>query len=116
MSLRAPIVPRLASPDAERASRSLVDSVRELQALPAASAKIVAGVALADGVDTTIAHGLGRAPVWIRESTPRSATPTALGATGRVQEIRDGKYDRRKIIVLRASGWGATILVDLEVM
>jgi hypothetical protein len=36
-------------------------------------------------------------------------------ATGRIVEVRSADYDRAQYVVLKATGHGATITVDIEV-
>ena len=94
----------------ERIRRNLRDAVRELQKLWSASAKIAkADLVLVDGIPTAIPHGLGRkAFVWV--SPPRGAS-----SSGRIEEVRDGTYDPAKYVVIKATGWGASITVDVAV-
>lgn len=94
----------------EEIRRNIYDAIRELQLSPGARATIIKDVTLEDGKETTVPHGLGRrVTVW----------PTAIrGAStvGMIQEIRDLTGVRREdYVVLKASGYGATITVDLEV-
>ena len=110
MSLRTVITPRLPEPQAEEARRVLVEAVRELQALPASALTVIPNVSLADGVLVPVAHRLGRAPLFVQCSLPRGAvTP------GAVEEVRDGT-DRTRVVMLRASGYGATITADVVVL
>ena len=110
--MKNPRTPQISSfAAAETTRRAIEDCVLELQLVPAASMRIVKDVTLADGVVTPVAHRLGRAPVWVRESCPRGAS-----TTGRVEEIRNGTHNRDQIVALKATGWGATITVDLAVM
>jgi hypothetical protein len=105
-----PIV--LADQDAERANRNHRERIDELQALPLVGARVVPGVELADGITTQVAHKLGRAPAWIGVSAVRGAS-----TTGRIDDTsRTGGNDRAKFAVLTATGWGATITVDLLVL
>lgn len=97
--------------DAERVRRHHDEQIAEIQKAPAMGLTVIEGVSLAVAVETPIAHKLGRAPVWFGLSAPRNAT-----ATGRIVETRSGSYDRTKVIVLTATGFGATILVDVAVM
>ncbi len=99
----------LADSDVERVRRNHHDALAELQGLPLAGARILRDVSLVDGVATPIAHGLGRA-AFVVNSPPRGAT-----TAGVITEIRDGTQDRSKVVVLKASGYGATITVDLQV-
>lgn len=102
--LTPPITPRLDEPQAEEARRAIVQKVVELQKLPFASAHIVEDVELANGVETTVAHRLGRRPVFVRESCVRGAV-----TVGMVQEVPSTTLDRAKAVVLKASGYGATV-------
>lgn len=98
---------KLEDETAERVRRNHHDAIKELQALPFAGGVVIAGVTLADAVSTPIAHGLGHTPIWCAPSPPRGAS-----ATGRIEEVsRDSK-----LIYLKATGWGATITIDLAVM
>ncbi len=106
-----PVARELADPDAEIVRRNHADGIAALQKAAASIPVVIAEVTLADGVETPVAHRLGRKPLWVRESCPRGAT-----ATGRVVEVRTGSYDRAKVVVLQATGWGATITVDLLVV
>ncbi len=92
----------------ERANRNHEGRIDELQGLPLVNARIVT-VQLADGVATPIAHGLGRTPLWVAVSVPRGAL-----SAGFLVETREG-VDRSKFAMLTASGYGATITIDLAV-
>lgn len=102
---------RLNDDVAERVRRSHAQAIHELQDAPASSLLLIAGVTLAEGVATQVPHGLGRVPTFVRESTPRGAV-----SAGRIDEIRDGSVDRAKFVLLKATGYGATITVDVQVM
>ncbi len=108
---RPPLPSRFASPELDRAFRELRSGQQAAAAQPAAGLRVIAGVTLADGVATPIAHGLGRPPVFVWESCPRDAT-----ATGRIVESRSTGHDRALYVVLTATGWGATITIDLAVL
>lgn len=99
---------RLEDEQTERVRLSHADAIRELQGLPVLGARVVTA-SLADGIATEVPHGLGRAPRFIAQSIVRGAT-----STGRIVETRSGSSDRSKVVVLTASGWGATI--ELEVV
>jgi hypothetical protein len=101
---------RLEDVELEQVRRNHADAIGELQRLAVdTTPQLLTDVELADGVATLIAHRLGHAPRWVRESCPRgAATP------GVVTEIRDG-IDRTKFICVQADGFGATIAVDIEV-
>lgn len=107
--MRNPASPQISSfAAAETTRRTLEACIVEIQSSPALGSRIIANVELADGVETTIAHKLGRVPRFVRESCPRNAV-----TTGRVVEVR-GAHDRSQVVVLKATGYGATIIVDVE--
>jgi hypothetical protein len=110
--VRSPVTPQISSFAAAEATRRVVEAcIREIQDLPASSMRIISGVELADGVATPVAHKLGRAPAWVQASVARSAS-----STGRIVETRSGSYDRSQVVVLTATGHGATITVDVCVL
>ncbi len=98
----------LADTKAEEVRRSHHDAIGELQRAPLAGAKVVSGVRLENGKATTVAHGLGRAPKWVGISALRGAA-----SAGFINETRSG--DTSKSVTLTASGYGATITVDVMV-
>ncbi len=111
--MKALLATLLPDPQLERIRANHAEAIRELQQAPPAAARLIPDVELADGVATPVPHGLGRPARWVRESCVRNAT-----STGRIEEIRtgDGVQDRSKFVVLKASGWGATVTVDVLVM
>lgn len=100
----------LADLDAEQVRRSHHEAIEALQRIPAASAKTLSNVSLANGASTFVPHGLGRTPTMVKPSMPRGAS-----SSGYIVEIRDNSYDRTKQLKLQANGYGATITVDIEV-
>ncbi len=96
---------------AEQARRTHEECIREIQDLPCSSMRIIADVQLVDGIATPIAHRLGRKPAWICTSNVRGAT-----TTGRIVESRTGSQDRTKVVVLTATGHGATVTVDVAIL
>lgn len=109
--MKNPETPALPDAGAERARKQFVICVRELQELPFAKGAILQDKKLVNDVVTTIAHGLGRAPVWIAPSAPRGATTAGVI----IDLSREGDVDRTKHIRLKATGFGATITVDIGV-
>lgn len=107
--MKALLALTLADADADRVRRNHAEAITELQATPAAGARVLRGVELADGIDTPVAHGLPRAPSFVTCSVPRGAI-----AAGYLEEVRSGT-DRRAV-VLRATGYGATVTVDVLVL
>lgn len=106
-----PITPGLDDEKAERVRREHERAIMNLQQLPAVALKVLSNVQLADGKATPVAHGLGRVPTFATFSFPRGAA-----STGRIDEVRDGSLDRSRYLILKATGWGATITIDVAVM
>lgn len=102
----------LVLPDAliERVRRNFAEAIAELQKSLLASGNVIT-LELLDGVETTVAHGLGRRPRWIKESCVRNAT-----SVGRVEEVRDGSLDRTLYLKIKAIGYGGAVSVDLLVL
>lgn len=98
---------KLADVDAERVRRDHADAIKEQQALWPV---IVKNVVLVDSVATHVPNPLGRVPRAVTTSIVRGAIATA----GRISETTDG-VDRTRTLVITATGWGATITVDLLV-
>lgn len=105
-------VPRLQT-GIQEVDRSLQAHRLALQELQEAvlTEAVVVPTSLPDATDVEVRHGLGRLPVWVAPSAVRNAS-----SSGRIEEIRDTNRDRRKVVVLRATGWGATIDVDVVVV
>ncbi len=101
---------KLADEQVERVRRNHHDAIEELRGQALAGARIIRDVSLANAVVTPIAHKLGR-PVMVFVSAIRGAS-----TSGRIEEVRDGTYDRSQYITLEATGYGATITVDLLVV
>jgi hypothetical protein len=110
--MRSPNTPRVESlPAAEQARRVHEECILELQKQPATGLRVLEDVALADATETPIAHKLGRKPLWVQASCVRGA----LNA-GRIEEVRSGSYDRTRVVVLKATGFGATVTVEVVVL
>lgn len=117
MSLKPPSTPRLEHEDTELVRQEHERKLVELQGLPMAGARVLAGIKLVDGKTTMVAHGLGRPAAWVRESAPRAENTAApIASTGRVVEVREGGVDRSKYVALVATGWGVDIVVDVLVL
>lgn len=109
--MRRVVTARLADPALEKVRFELTAAVNQLQTSPFAAMRIIRDVSLADGIETPVAHGLGRPAIWVRESCPRGPT-----TAGMVEEVRTGSGDRSKFVMLRATGWGGTIVCDVAVL
>lgn len=107
------VAPRLDDRKADEVARDHARRIGALQNLPAAGLKVITGVSLADGVETLVLHRLGVAPSAVLVSAPRGS----IASTGHVEERRTSTtLDRKNYVALYATGWGATITVDLVVM
>lgn len=107
---QAPAAVRLADESAERVRRSHDERIRELQAVRIAQGAPIKDVELEDGVETPIAHGLGRRAMY-SHTAPRGAS-----TVGMITDARDdARFDPDKYVVLKADGYGATVTVDLWV-
>jgi hypothetical protein len=93
----------------ERVRRSHAAAIVELQGLPCATQRVVSNVQLANNVPKVVNHKLGRSPSFVSTSVPRGAT-----SAGFIVEVRGGNIDPTKSVVLTASGFGATITVDVS--
>lgn len=88
--------------------RSLFRAVAELQE---SGGLVHENVTLTNNSETTLAHGLGRSPVFVWVSPPRNSI-----STGRITETRDTDIDRNKFVQIGAYGWGADVVVDVWVI
>lgn len=112
--LRAPMQPRIANdPEVDRVLRDHARCLTELQKLIAAGARIIPNVVLADGVSTPVSHKLGRSPLIVLPSAVRGTTALTGGV---VHEVQSTSFDRRDILVLRATGYGASVTADIMVL
>lgn len=108
--LSAPHTPELDDEKAELVRIEHERKIVELQQLPGTSLGVIRDVTLADGVATPIPHRLGRR-VSATNTPPRGAL-----STGRIEEVRDGSHDPKQYVVLKATGWGASITIDVWVL
>ena len=104
-----PLNARIGDETSERVRRSQELAIRELQAVPISAGRLIKDVVLEDGVETPIAHGLGR-PATVFISPPRCSD-----TSGYIREIRSTTHDRSKFVVLIANSWPADATVDLWV-
>jgi hypothetical protein len=112
-ALTAPTSVRLADPAAERSRLAHEQALSELRG---AQPTVIRNVKLANNVETPVPHGLGRAPQWVSPGAPIGAV-----STGRIDDMgtrttSGAVVDRSRTVVLRATGYGATITVDVAVL
>ena len=104
----APLIMRVASwVDADRVVRNLDRRIRELVDTPIVNGTSILDIELPDGEEVAIAHGLNRRATAL-VSQPQDAT-----TTGRIIEVRSSSYDQKRYVVLKATGFGATVTVDI---
>ena len=107
-----PVSARQRDAEADRVRRNSDERITELQKVPIVGGFLVRGVKLPDDVDVPVHHKLGRVPVVI------PGIPYALTGTTTTGRIRDRtrvltNFDAREYVVLRATGWGTTMYLDL---
>lgn len=102
------VTTRLKDEAAEQVRRNHEQRISELAGSPLAGA-VVLEIELPNGTDVTVAHRLGRRPrgVWV------AAVRGAVTA-GQVIEVSGTDPDR--IVVLRATGYGATVTAAVLVL
>lgn len=100
---------RFDDPRLDQWRRNVEERLVELQRAPAVGLAVIAGVELEDGIETKVLHRLGRRPALAFPSFVRGAV-----STGRI--VESVSPDPAKYLVLTASGWGATITIDIGVL
>jgi len=98
----------LADVTLDQSMRTVYRAIEELQK---AGGLVHENVTLADNSETTIAHGLGRAPVFVYVSPPRNAL-----ASGSIRETRDTSINRDRFVQIGAYDWGADVVVDVWII
>lgn len=104
--------PRLDDRKTDAAVKDHAARLDTLANLPAASMKFIPDVELRDGIETPVAHGLGRRAAYVSESCVSGAA-----SSGWIEWVRTPTKpaDASKYVVLKASGYGATITVTVQV-
>lgn len=114
---------RLNDTDADRVRRSHADAIREIQDLPASSFRVIQNITVVNNNVFTVAHGLGRAPVFVGPSAIRwdKAAFVAVGTIFDYGSVGPNgeTIDRTKVVMLVAGGFtsagAVTITLDLLV-
>lgn len=109
MPLRVPVPSpsQLGSTAVERIVRAVIDSLN-LIVRDVRRDVVIREVSLPDATDVTVTHGLGYGYEHV------SVSPvTGASSSGRI-EIRTSP-NAAKFVVLRATGFGATVTVDLRI-
>lgn len=104
----------------DEVARDHAQQIDALRNAPAGQMRVIAGIVLADGIEQPVAHGLGRPAQWVCASCPRPVSLAAadtITGDGRIEESRgSGALDRARYVVLKATGWGVDIVVDVVVV
>jgi hypothetical protein len=95
-------------PDTSRALDDLRLGIEQLSDRPDADCVIVENVQLVDGQAKLIAHGLDRA--WRGWTICNLEGPSS---TGRIEHVKG--ENKTKFLQLKATGWGATITINVKV-
>lgn len=103
-----PVSARLSDEKVDRVRRNQDERITELQRIPVLGGHLIRNISLEDAVNTHVFHGLGRrASVFL---SPVRGDPSS---TGRIEDATEVvEADRSKYVVLTASGWGTTVVVD----
>lgn len=91
----------------DRLLGNLDERIKQIVGVAMLGGYIKRDVELADATDVPIAHELGR-PASVFLSPPRNPS-----SSGRIEEVRSDSFDLSKYTVIRATGYGATITVDV---
>lgn len=113
MTFTRSITRRLDDINAEEVRRNHEQQLAEVQALPAAGLRVIQGVVLPNGANVTVAHKLGRQPIYVGVSVPRGAAGfgSVIEVTGLSTPI-----DRTQVVVLQAGNFALTVTVDVLVL
>lgn len=103
----ASVIHRVSDPIVDRILRNLDQRIRELAGVRIVQGILKEDIDLADGTEVQITHGLGRPARWL---VCRLLNPSS---TGRIEEIVSSTVDRSSVLTLKATGYTATIAVDL---
>jgi hypothetical protein len=101
------------------AERVRIDHARILSALVAQvgdlTVQVVSDVSLAPNIATVVPHKLGRKPLWFGPSLVRNQV-----TTGRIEDsgssFNNATVDTTLVKVVKAVGFGATVIVDFLVV
>lgn len=124
MALTQPHSIKLSDSDAERVRQSHHQAIREIQDLPIASARVIRNVTVVNNNSVTVAHGLGRAPIYVGVSAIRWDGAAFIDA-GTVfdwgaKDSNGFPINRAEVIVLAADNFSSagsvTLTFDLLVM
>ena len=109
--IKTPTQPRHEDPKIDRALTDHKATIDKIAEQPGVGLAVLSDVELLDGIETPVPHKLGKAPSAVTVTAVRGAL-----LVGSVSDVRTGTYDRAQYVTLKASGYGATITVDVVVV
>ncbi len=110
--IKTPGQPRQDDPKIERAIEDHRKTIDKVAAQPGVGLAVLPDVVLLDGIATPVPHKMGKAPSAVSITAVRGQL-----TAGVVEDVRSASgFDRGKFITLKASGYGATITVDVLVV
>lgn len=107
LRVRVPTPGQLGSNLVEQLMRQVIDALREI-VLQVRRDVVIRGVVLPDATTVTVQHGLGYGYEHVSVSPP-----VGPSTSGRIEVIESPNAART--VLLRATGYGATVTVDLRV-
>lgn len=122
MTRTTPLDKRLADADADQVRRSHAQAIRELQDLPMSSFRLIRDIVVVNNNPITIAHKLGRAPLFVGVSAIRwdKSPSLAVGTVFDYGEVgpNNEPIDRTQIIVLVPGGFtsAGSVVVTFDLL
>lgn len=109
----AKLINKFADETLDRVIRNIHQRIDEIAGVRLVRGRLIQGVKLADGVETPVAHDLGhRAILFI--GVPRQGNFSA--SNGRLMDLTDIRADKINSYthsMLKATGFGGTLTVDI---
>jgi hypothetical protein len=116
MTLTPPLSLRLADANAEAVRRNVDQRIGELQRLPTAFLIVVGDFVVPNGGSVLVPHRLGRKPLLVVLSPPRSEKGApGLVAGGILIDLTGSDVDRTQAIRIFAAGYGVDVTVTVAV-
>lgn len=111
--MRAPIAARLADATADRVARNHDQRITELQGIPILQGRLIRGIVLPDGDEVVVSHGLGHRAALFMAIPFQGDFSATSGRLLDITLIRSDKVDVRVSSVLKATGFGGTLTLDV---
>lgn len=110
IAARPPAVAVVPDPETNRALDDHRRSIEAVTSSPAIGMRVLSDIEFADGIDTPVAHGLGRRPTLVTYSCVRGAV-----TAGTIEDVGSSTANPATHVVLRATGYGATVTANVAV-